>query len=317
MYSLDWDIKVGNYRLKLIDSVKVVRSVEQLSDTAQVVLPGTVFNRAIEVEDYLKVGDPVEIRLGYDGELETEFKGYLKSIKTDDGSITLECEDELYQWDKAVNDKEYKQVKLSALLGEVASQIGGDYTVQCDYDFTYEKFTTFKAKGLDVLKKIQEETKANIWFDGQTLHVQPQYAQSSGQTVAFDFARNIESSDLKYRKASDRNVEVELLYTDTSGERTSKKYGNPGGMSIKREAYGIAESDLAKVAESEYNLWCYDGYEGSFTGWLVPYAKPTDAVSLHDADYEHKDGTYYVIGTELSFSKDGGKRTLKLGRRIG
>ena len=317
MYRMDYDIKVGNYRLRLIDSVKVMRSVEQLSDTAQVVLPGTVFNRAIEVEDYLKVGDPVEIRLGYDGELETEFKGYLKSIKTDDGSITLECEDELYQWDKAVNDKEYKKVKLSALLEDVASQIGSGYTVQCDFDFTYDKFNTYRAKGLDVLKKIQEETKANIWFDGQTLHVQSQYAQASGQTVMFDFAKNIESSDLKYRKASDRNVEVEVSFTNEKGEIKTKKYGNPGGLSIKKEAFGVPEDGLQAIAENEYNLWCYDGYEGSFTGWLVPFVKPTDAVSLHDADYEYKDGTYYVIGTELSFSKDGGKRTLKLGRRIG
>ena len=316
MYSLDWDIKVGNYRLKLIDSVKVTRSVEQLSDTAQVVLPGTVFNRAIEVEDYLKVGDPVEIRLGYDGELETEFKGYLKSIKTDDGSITLECEDELYQWDKAVNDKEYKKVKLSALLEDVASQIGSGYTVQCDFDFTYDKFNTYRAKGLDVLKKVQEETKANIWFDGQTLHVQPQYAQASGQTVMFDFAKNIESSDLKYRKKADRDIEVEVTLNLPDGRNITQKIGTPGGKSVKEVVSGYSEDSVKTVASNIYDKLCFDGYEGSFTGWLVPYVKPTDSVSLHDADYETKNGTYYVIGTELSFSKDGGKRTVKLGRKL-
>lgn len=57
-------------------------------------------------------------------------------------------------------------------------------------------------------------------------------------------------------------------------------------------------------------------YEGSFTGWLVPYVDPGDSVKLHDADYECKDGTYYVTGIEVSFSKDGGKRTVKLGRRL-
>ena len=96
MYSMSWDIRIGGYRLRTIEMVTIKRSVELLSDTATIVIPATVFNRAIEVEGKLKVGDAVEIRLGYDDSLQTEFTGYLKSIKTDGGSLTLECEDGIY-----------------------------------------------------------------------------------------------------------------------------------------------------------------------------------------------------------------------------
>ena len=69
MYSMSWDIRIGGYRLRTIEMVTIKRSVELLSDTATIVIPATVFNRAIEVEGKLKVGDAVEIRLGYDDSL--------------------------------------------------------------------------------------------------------------------------------------------------------------------------------------------------------------------------------------------------------
>jgi hypothetical protein len=76
-------------------------------------------------------------------------------------------------------------------------------------------------------------------------------------------------------------------------------------------------SDLKKVAENEYNLWVYDGFEGSFTGWLIPYVEPAYKIELRDQEYPQKNGLYYVIGTKINFSSSGGERKIKLGRRLG
>mgnify|MGYP006988932437 CR=1 FL=1 len=51
MYRMSHNITIGSYRLMLLESVRIMHSVEALSDTAEVVLPGTVMNVAIEVED--------------------------------------------------------------------------------------------------------------------------------------------------------------------------------------------------------------------------------------------------------------------------
>lgn len=317
MRKMCFDIVIGNYRLKMVAAVKVKHSVEQLSDTATITLPAMVEGAALKMEDKLKVGSDVTIKLGYDDHLQTEFKGYLKAINTDGGNLTLECEDAIYLFDQKVKDGELKSITLKALLEKVARQIDPAITVESDFDFTWEKFTIYKATGRDVLKKVQDETKANIWFDGQTLHVQPQYAQASNKTVLFDFSRNIETSSLKYRKASDRKVEVTVELTMPDGAKKEVKYGSTGGKSVKRVASGVSETQAKKMAENEYNLWCFDGYEGSFTGWLIPFVEPGDAVKLKDADYEYKDGFYYVTGTDIDFSSSGGKRTVKLGRRLG
>lgn len=316
MLKMVFDIVIGNYRLKMVDAVKVKHSVEQLSDTATIILPAMVEGVALKVEDKLKVGSKVTIKLGYDDRLQTEFKGYLKAINTDGGNLTLECEDAICLFDQKVKDGEHKSITMKALLEKVVQQVDPAITVQTEFDFKWDKFTIYHATARDVLKKVQDETKANIWFDGQTLHVQPQYAQASGRTVVFDFERNIETSSLKYRKASDRKVEVTVELTAPDGTKKEVKYGSTGGKSVKRTASGISEQTAKKMAENEYNLWCFDGYEGSFTGWLVPYVQPGDSVRLRDTDYPTKEGVYYVTGTEISFSNDGGKRTVKLGRRM-
>lgn len=313
---MDFDITIGSFRLKMVEAVKVKHSVEQLSDTAIISLPSMVEGKTIDVESKLHVGDVVVIKLGYDNNLKTEFKGYLKAINTDAGRLTLECEDAIYLFDKKVDDVELTRVSTSALLQKVASQIDPTIVVQTEFDFIWEKFVMYKATGRDILKKVQDETKANIWFDGLTLHVQPQYAQSSGKTVVFDFARNIESSNLKYRKKEDKKIEVEVILIDDKGEQSEYKAGSPGGKAIKKKVSGISPNQCKSVADNEYNMWCYDGFEGSFTGWLVPYVQPADAVLIRDADYPTKEGKYYVLGTEINFSKEGGKRTVSIGRRL-
>ena len=62
MYSLDFDITIGGYRLTMLESVTVKAGVENLADTAVVVLPATVYNKALEIEGKIKEGDAVAIR---------------------------------------------------------------------------------------------------------------------------------------------------------------------------------------------------------------------------------------------------------------
>ena len=69
MLRMDFDISVGNYRLKMVDAVKVKHSVEQLSDTATITLPAMVEGKALQVEGKLKAGDKVTIQLGYNDRL--------------------------------------------------------------------------------------------------------------------------------------------------------------------------------------------------------------------------------------------------------
>lgn len=317
MYRMSHSITIGSYRLMLLESVRIVRSVEALSDTATIVLPGMVQNTAIEVEDKIHVGDAVKIELGYNGKLKTEFEGYVQRICTDGGSVKLECEDGLWLFRKGVADKVYKNADVKTILNNIAGQCGA-FTLECDYAFTYEKFTVHNATGFDVLKKIQEEVKPNIYLKGQTLHVHPQYAEVFGE-AKYDFCRNIErgGTSLEYRNREDRRVLVVVEGEKKDGTKVKVEAGTTGGDRITMKVPGATdEASLKKVAEQVLEEKCYTGYSGSFNGWLWPYCDAGYKVTLTDPDYEYKDGTYYVTAVEVNYSRSGGKRTITLGKRL-
>ena len=317
MYKMCWNIRIGGFRLRMVEKVSIKRSVELLSDTATITLPGTVFNKAINIEDKIKVGDAVEIELGYNDDLKPEFKGYLKAIKTDGGSLTLELEDDIYLFRKSVKDEEMKDASVKNILANICSQVGG-FSVSCDYDFTYDKFVINNATGYDVLKKIQDEASPNIYLKDKVLHVHPQYAEIFGE-ARFDFSRNIErdGTDLKYKSEDERKLLVVVEGTDETGATVSVEKGTTGGDKMTLKLPGVSSrSSLEQKAQSVLEQKVYTGYEGSFQSWLVPYVDAGYKVAITDPDYEIKNGTYYVISVETTFSKDGGVRKITLGKRL-
>lgn len=316
MYLLNWDITIGGYKVKTLTEVKITTSVLNLSDTATITMPGQYLNTWRKIEDKVHTGDAVTIKLGYDNDLETEFTGYLKRISRDNNSLVLECEDALYLTDVTVADMEYKIVTLKALLTEILAQVDPEMTVECDYDFTYEKMVVFKSTALDVLKKVHEDTKANIWFEGKTLHVHPVYQTQAGdKPVIYDTEVNVQSNELKWKEQSDRKILIEVAYTNAKGEISKQQYGGSGGEKVTRYVEASNENDLKRAAENEYNLWNYSGYEGSLTGWLAPVVKAGGSVRLRDK--ERPEGVYYVTGVEIEFGRNGAKRKVTLGRKLG
>ncbi|MDY6347027.1 MAG: hypothetical protein SPL42_01155 [Bacteroidales bacterium] len=317
MYLLNWDIAIGAYKVKTLTEVKITTSVLNLSDTATITMPGQYLNTWRKIEDKVHVGDAVTIKLGYDNNLETEFTGYLKRISRDNNALVLECEDALWLTNRAVADMEYKSISLKELLTAVLAQVDPEMTVECDYDFTYEKTVVFKSTALDVLKKVHEDTKANIWFEGKTLHVHPVYQQAKGdKPVIYDTEVNVQSNELKWKDATDRKVMVEVKYVKPNGELSKQEYGVNGGEKVTRYVEASNEEDLKKAAENEYNLWNYSGYEGSLTGWLVPVVKAGGSVRLRDKK-RPEEGVYYVTGVEIEFGRNGAKRKVTLGRKLG
>lgn len=316
MYLLNWDIAIGGYKVKTLTEVKITTSVLNLSDTATITMPGQYLNTWRKIEDKVHVGDAVTIKLGYDNNLETEFTGYLKRISRDNNSLVLECEDALWLTNKMVADMEYKSISLKELLTGILAQVDPEMTMECDYDFTYEKMVVFKSTALDVLKKVHEDTKANIWFEGKTLHVHPVYQQAKGdKPVIYDTEVNVQSNELKWKDQTDRKILIEVAYTNAKGEISKQQFGVGGGEKVTRFVKANNEGDLKKAAENEYNLWNYSGYEGSLTGWLVPVVRAGGSVRLRDK--ERPEGVYYVTGVEIEFGRNGAKRKVTLGRKLG
>jgi len=285
-----------------------------------IVLPGTVHNKALEVESQLKRGDKVVIRLGYDEKLETEFEGYLTSISTDANAITLECEDGIYLYRKGLEDREMKNISVKDILTHVNREISASLqqplSLSCDVELSYPRFIIRNMTGYDVLKKIQREAGSNISMKENTLHVHPPLTQEA-EKLTYDFAVNIESADLKY--VSEEGVKFQLVYQarGENGEVIEARAGSGGGEREVRSFAGVQTTkSLQELVDSGFKKIVYTGYEGSFNTWLIPFCDAGYQATLKDRDHEYREGSYYVLSVETTFSNAGGVRKITIGEKI-
>ena len=316
MYTLDFEVKIGEFYLGMVDSITIHKSVELLADTCEIILPAARLNKALEIEEQIKRGDEVSVSIGYkEVGIKEEFKGYLQRISTDGGSIKLFCEDDLFQFRKDLPNEELKKISLADLLSKVVKGIGKNYKVDCSYTWVYDKFVIRDATGYDVLKKVQEECGADIYLKDGVLHIHPP-GEVIGKERFYDFAVNIEEAELSFKRAEDKKVKVVVKAIMPDGKVKEIEVGSTGGEKVEVKCHASDTASMKARGEAEVKRRTFDGYDGSITTWLIPECNPGDTASIHDGDYTYKDGTYFVRSVTTEFSEGGGKRKVELGYRL-
>lgn len=322
MYQMDYDISFNyegkKFQLGLLASVVVDKSVELLADMATIVLPESVLNKVLDIESKIGRGANVLIKLGYNGDLRNEFTGFVKDIQTNDSSLTIACEDALFLFRVQVPDRQLKPTSVSAIAQYLIDNVDPSFTLSCDFDLGYESFVINQATAYDVLKKLAEETKANIFFntESNTLHIHPPFKEKGGE-VKYSMERNIEASSLEYKKAIDRKAEITVESIDSNGKTRTVKAGTTGGETITIKVGSMSTVDMQKVADAELLKRSADSYEGSIDTWLIPYVEPTFTAKILDPDYPGKDGQYYVSKVTTTFDESGAKRSVTIGVKLG
>lgn len=321
-YNLDWEIKFKTgskvYNLGMLLECEIEKNVENLADVAVITLPETVLNQALKVKDKIGRGSEVIIKAGYNGDLKTEFIGFVRDITTD-GSLKIHCEDALFLFRKGIKDKMLKPTSVKKIAEYVCSEIGEGYKVVVEGDLAYEKFVIYQANGYDVLMKLQEETHYNIYFDTEKkeLHIHPPFIEKKDNGyVIYCMQKNIEKSSLEYKKAIDRKFELTIEKTKKDGTVITEKIGQSGGET-KTVKVGTLDAQSIKMrAESEFKEFAVDKYEGSFDAWLIPYCEPTYSAKIVDFDYPEQSGIYYVKSTKVTISSSGGVRSITPGIKL-
>jgi len=333
---LSWHIVIGDYKLTMLDSVEIYKSVELLADTCTIKLPAKVNNKPItqessnqigdEVKGKLKRGDKVKVWLGYNKEVfndndPSEFEGYLLSISTDGGSIVINCEDDLFLMRKPVKDKEFKNTNVKQIAEYLISELKLTMKVNCPSPLTYDKFVIDKKTAYEVLKQLQDETKGNIYIKKDdkgngVLNIHLSYIEPHGY-VNYSFQQNVEESSLKYKTKEDRKVLIIIERPGKDGKTIKETYGTPGGEQETIKGNGLGTASLKQKAKNRYDQLCFDGFEGDITTWLIPYVEPGYSANIEDEDYPYKDGIYYVKAVTTSMDgSGGGARKVQLGQKL-
>ncbi len=321
MFKIDWKIEIDGKQLQLLDSVEITCDTENLTDSAVIKLPSVVYNRYIkEIED-IKRDMPVKISLGYDGELHQEFAGYIRSVEREPSGLVINCQDEIYTFNKVMmDDGEYETITVKKLLNTILKTVNKPLSLNCAYDFSFDKFTISKATALDILKSIQDECKCMMYIKDGVFNVTPPYVTpESTKTVKYDTSKNImaDGYSLKYKDQEDRKLKVIVKGKGNDGKEKKAERGEGGGDTTTFDYKGIATQEmLDAIADNMFAAKSYSGYEGTFQAWYLPLIDKGDAVDISDSADPDRNGKYFVKAVATSCSSGGITRKISLGKKL-
>lgn len=321
MYKIDYDIQIDGRRLRLLDSVEISRDTENLSDTATIKLPASVYNNYLKDIDGIRRDQTVRISLGYNGALHEEFSGYVRSVERDPSGLVILCQDEVYIFNLTqMANKVYDKPAVKDILNDVLKAVDQGLTLNCLYDFSFDKFTIQTATALDVLKAIQDECKCMMYIKDGVFNVTPPYVTpTSTRTVNYDTSVNImrDGYSLKYKDSEDRKLKVIAKGKDKDGKELTSERGEGGGDTTTFDYKGIAtQAMLDSIADNMYAAKCYSGYEGSFQSWHLPIVGKGDTAHIYDGADPGRSGRYFVKAVSTSCNKGGITRTVTLGKKL-
>ncbi|MDX9703935.1 MAG: hypothetical protein RBU23_12965 [Candidatus Auribacterota bacterium] len=323
MFVLSCHITIGAASFKAVNDVTIKRSTHATNATAIIKVPVTAVLKQdgkeateIETAQAIKVGDPALIRLGYDGNLKDEFRGFVKRLNY---TVPLEIECEDWYWKlRYVNiKKSYAQTTVKELLNDILSGTGASIH-PATIDLGLKNTVINNKTGAWVLEKLKSDYGLTVFFtiDGK-LFAGKSYEVKSKQ-VKYELRGNvIKDDDLKFYKAADYKLKIEAKSYDRNGAKLEASVGSEGGEAKTLWFYNVTDAaQLKTLAEQELQRYSFDGYRGKIETFLVPYSEPGMTAAVTDPLYSDRSGNYYIESTETRFGMNGARRKVELGIKI-
>ena len=337
-FELSSDITIGNFRFSGVHDVHIKRSIHSLADTATIKIPsigtlskkGKAFPVVVTTGNEFNDGDAVTIKLGYNGDLQTEFKGFVKRRDLD---MPLEVTCEGYSWllRRSTIKQFVNKMAVKDILALATSDTGPHkINVQCAIDLTLEKIPTMDRSAFDLIGDISSYTDGcvNCFFiQPDTLWcglIYTPYANNDDAIgagkVSYRLGYNVvKDNSLKVRDAENDPVSVRYNTRQANGEKvsqTSDAYSDSVRTHSKILNQVKDAGALKQLANEKAYKLNYTGYEGSIKAFLQPYAGPGYIAYITDDRYPERNGSYVVESVEVHFGVNGARRLVELGPRL-
>ena len=339
MFVLNSDITIGAFHFRGVNEVVISSSMHSITGTATIKIPALARitkddkrnTESVVTGEQFKDGDAVIIKLGYNGTMATEFKGF---VKRRDMNMPLEIACEGYSWLLRRNKVNISKTAVPAkdLLSAAIAGIDSKYpiTIQCELDCEFNNVQV-NGTGLDVVNKIVEYTDgaaACFFIEPDVLWcglVKTPYSKGTDKLkrgkVQYRLGYNVfKNNTLKKRTTEDDPVQVKYSKKTAAGTQQSqtsdvfKKFARSHSKILNQ----IKESPALKALANEkaYSM-NYAGYEGAVQTFLVPYVSPGYLAELTDNTQPDRNGQYLVESVETHFGVAGARRKVELGVLVG
>lgn len=320
MFVLCCEIKIGSVTFKSVHDVQIKRSIYNLAATAVIKVPVTAVLKQsgepptyIETAERVKIGDPVEICLGYDGQLNTEFTGYVKRLNYK-VPLEIECEDEYYKARSLNCVFSKKETTLKQCLNTI---LPGFKLGVCS-DLTLRNFIVNNKPASWVLGLLKKEYGLTVFFDINGNLYAGKAHDVQGDKVKYRLRYNVINDDeLKFQLAEDVKLKVKAICYYKDGTTVEGELGEEGGENKTLYYYDVKDAkELKMLAQEELKRYSFDGYRGKLETFLLPYALPGMVAQLEDPVYQERSGDYYIESVDVSFGMGGARRNVEIGIKV-
>ncbi len=323
------EILIGQFVFRQVNEVEIEKSWRSLGNTAMIRLPnlpGAYQNKSL-LEEKLTTGSPVQITLWYmDEQAHVEFTGYVSRVKAVI-PFEIECEDEIYWFKRTPIKKTWKEkTNLKEVVRYLVDEVNAKHkasitlsgnlpTVKFNDGFVIQSGNT----AATALQKLKEEYGLVSYFREKELFTGLSEQQNFGR-VKYSLAWNVIENDLIFQRAEDTIIKIKAVgFTQDNKKITPKKeVGDADGELRTVHYYNVTtEAELLKLAENDLQKYKYEGFKGSLTGFLIPFAEPLMTCDLIDPTYNgSRSGLYQTDSVKISFGQNGARRTVELGRKL-
>jgi uncharacterized protein len=291
--------------------------------------------------DVFKVGGEIEVKMGYTGQLDLEFKGEVTALSvsfpaSSAPTLTVECKSFLHRMMRRQLRKPFRKMTDSAIAKEVASIAG----LTPDVDDTDTEHALVSPNGKDCAQFLKDRAK-RIGYElavkeDKLLFKKPGYISDPSPALTLTWGKDLESFSTRLTTHK-MPTEITVRSPQTSEGRgkdpivgTAKagdervKMGTETGLEISRQFFGdeklvleehsiTNEQEANEVALAELERRALDFIQGQGGCIGNPLLRARTVVHL-DQLGERFSGDYYVVSTTHNIGETGYRTQFTLKR---
>ncbi|HEX8462575.1 MAG TPA: hypothetical protein VF623_14140 [Segetibacter sp.] len=343
MFLVSSYIQIGDYYFDHCVGVEIVNSIESLTDTCIIFLPRkyTFDKKEFFIGDQpaIKRFDKVLVKFGYDGNLTTEFIGYVKDVKPG-VPVVVECEDSMmllkttsltYTFPKGAKLRDVlshilpKGIKFSCVDLEVGPLRCSNMTAAQILEelkrryLLHAFFRLIENKELLKLGFASGVAISQLLVTESVLFVGLPYLEllNDRKEETFEISYNIiNHDDLLYRHKDEIRFKIRVVIIDERNKRKEFEVGDDDGETRTVHYYNKSLEQAKQMAYSDLNRFKYTGYRGSFLTFGEPSVQKGDVAHI-EGDKYHPKGKYLIPRIEKSLgAKIGIRQTVQVGQLI-
>lgn len=315
MFRLTSSISIGNYSFRGVVGVEVTSSWDELTDMCTITIPRKLNweGKAVATgaDPLIRRGDSVEVSIGYDGDNESIFSGYVHQISAEIPT-RIECQDPMWLLKQSTITQSYKSVKLADLLAAILPK-GMSYQA---FDVELGPYRISQATPAQVLEDLKKTYFLKSWFRQGKLYCGFAYVPAIQSTHVIRMERNVVENQLEYVRKEDVKIKLKMISMQPDNSKIEYEAGDADGEQRTMYYYEKTLADLKAIADEEIERLRYEGYRGSLTTFGKPTVRHGDVIDLRSEAYPERDGEYLVREVRYSFGMGGYRQEITLDSKI-